>query len=226
MNAQLDIAAEEKGSYLVSVTEGLACGASFRVSLGQRVLVGSDLQADIVLLDPGACDCQLVLVGTDSGLMVEALAGEILLDGDTLALSVEINGEDRKLRLGEAELWIQASDCRSNGRANDSNVPAFNSITEAPTGPVIMDDGSSAAVELPKGQRSENGVEIPETETPTTVPGLHKSVPRLRKRTWVVPITMVLGPLLVWGIFFSWKYSDHQSAPVMVPTLASVRQRA
>ena len=43
MNAQLHKAAEEKAEYLVSVTDGLASGATFRISVGQRLLVGSDL---------------------------------------------------------------------------------------------------------------------------------------------------------------------------------------
>lgn len=215
MNAQLNKAAEEKDDYLVSVTDGLACGAAFRVSLGQRLLVGSDLQADIVLPDPGACDCQLVLTGTDSGVVVEALAGKILLDGDTLALSTEINGADRRLRLGEAELWIQTPDYCANGEVSDSNIPAFNSISDAPIEPANKGDGSTAAFELPRIQSIANGVEFNETETLTSVPDLHK-------RAWIVPLAMVLGPLLVCGFYLSWKYSYHQNAPVVVPTLASV----
>lgn len=215
MNAQLDMAAEEKGAYLVSVTDGLACGAAFCVSPGQRVLVGSDLKADIVLPDPGACDCQLVLTGTDLGVMVEALAGEVQLDGDTLALSTEINGVDRRLRLGEAELWIQTPERWANGEANDSNVPALNSISDDPSEPANKGDDSSAAVEQPRRPTVKNGVDFSETEKLITVPELHK-------RNRIVPLAMVLGPLLVYGIFLSWKYSDHQIAPAVVPTLASV----
>lgn len=215
MNAQLKKPIAESGAYLVSVTDGLACGAAFRVSPGQRVLVGSDLKADIVLPDSSACDCQLVLTGTDSGLLVEALAGNILLDGDTLALSTETNGEDRRLRLGEAELWIQAPDCCMNDEISDSNIPAVSSIADAKAESANSDVDSSVTVELARSQRIEKDVGFNETETLATVPDLHD-------KSWLVPLTMVLGPLLVFGIFFSWQYSDHDTTPVVVPTLAAV----
>ncbi len=215
MNAQLHKATEVKGEYLVSVTDGLACGATFRVCVGQRLLVGSSLKADIVLSDPGASDCQLVLTGTDSGVMVEALAGKILLDGDSLALSTESNGENRRLRLGEAELWIQTPDRCAKVEASDSDISASTSISDSPTESAETGDGRLAAAGLPETQKIEGGVEFDETETLIAVPGLHK-------KTWFVPLAMVLGPLLVCGFFLGWTYSGYQNEPVVVPTLTSV----
>ena len=215
MNAQLDMETEDQHAHLVSITDGLACGAVFRVLSGQRVLVGSDLEADIVLPDRGACDCKLVLTATDSGVVVEALAGHILLDGDTMALSTEISGEDLRLRLGEAELWIQTPDFYANGGVNEGNTLAFSSTSNTLTEPVDSDDGSPDVLELSERQSVENGTDFNQTKTFATVPGLHK-------RTWIVPLSMVLGPLLAYGVFLSWKYSDNQIAPVVVPSLASV----
>lgn len=215
MNAQLEKAAEGKGDYLVSVTDGLACGAAFRVSVGQRLLVGSDFKADIVLPDPGACDCELVLTGTDTGVMVEVLAGKILLDGDTLALSKEINGEDRRLRLGEAELWIQTPGYSAISAISDIDKPGVDSISDVVTKPANKDDSSSVTVGLPASNEKENSIAFNQTETLTAVPDLHK-------RSWIVPLSMVLGPLLICAVYLSWKYSVHQNTPVAVPTLASV----
>lgn len=215
MNAQPNIPIEGNDAYLVSITDGLASGATFRVSPGQKVLVGSDLKADIVLPDPSACDCQLVLTGTDSGLLVEALAGNILLDDDTLALSTETNGQNRRLRLGAAELWIQAPDCFKNDETSDGNTPSINRIADAKVESANSDVDSSVAVELPMSQRIENDAEFNETETLAVVPDLHK-------KSWLVPLVMVLGPLLVFGIFLSWQYSNHDTTPVVVPTLAAV----
>ena len=214
MNAQLHKAAEEKAEYLVSVTDGLASGATFRISVGQRLLVGSDLQADIVLLDPSACDCQLVLTGTDSGVVAEALAGKVLLDGDTLVLPTEINGENRRLRLGEAELRIQTPDYGVDA-INNGDLPASTCISDSSPEPDNIEDISTEALSQPGNCRIENGVEPNKADSFISVPDLHKN-------TWMVPLTMILGPLLVCGIYLSWKFNAHQSAPVVVPTLASV----
>ncbi|MFK8080892.1 MAG: hypothetical protein AB8B97_11460 [Granulosicoccus sp.] len=225
MNAKAHVeakdAANKTGEYLVSVTGGLACGAAFRLSPGQRLLVGSDLKSDIVLPDPSARGCELALTGTDSGVLVEALAGDILLDGDTLPTSTEVNGEDRKLTLGEAQLWIQAPDHRVGSDSYDGDSPALHPVPDTQVEPESLDTSALEDIRLSVTNKGENGTAFNEGETLSKAETLTVH-PDVRKRSWSVPLAMILGPLLACGVYLIWKYSDYQAVTVNTPTLAAV----